>query len=316
MQPAADPVLDVKLVFLAGKPQQAEQILPHRPIGIVQLAALGIVHGTARRRALLRHHFDRPRPRQSCLRGDGSGLRRDKLRGHRQLAWVEHSALLLIVRKIRLAEDVAEVAELIGPIEDRPDVAIEPGLVGPVPGEPAVPPLPQRGLVVIIDTLGLVETCSARRIARCRRRTRARTGRAAPRPSSPCRAPPARNAGSRRSPKPDTRRRRSAAWQRSRHTSRGAPSPGRPRCRHTSRHCWHSSRRAVRPGPTSRCPSGHDRRAREAGRNRRPSSRRAYRSRTVSGPAAETSSHSCPRRRDRRRRGACWCGSRFLDRDR
>ena len=214
MDPAADAVLDLELVLLAGKPQQAEQIAPHRPVRIVAHAAVLVVDRRAcGSRPCFGRHLARSRPRQrSLLLRCRGGARQDVFRHLRELVRIEHAALLLVVREVRLAEDVAQEAELVGPIQDRPDVAVEPRLVRPVPGEPAVLPLPQRGLVVDNRRAADRRTCRPCRRARYRRRTRGRTGRGAPRPSSPCRALPARSADSRRSPRRDTRRRRSARW--------------------------------------------------------------------------------------------------------
>src|SRR4029077_19900574 len=121
-----------------------------------------VVHwpGTPRREPREIGEFYLPRDRRSGSRHlFKSDLARRGAAGHdRQLGWIEQTALLLVVRIIRLRQDVAQEAELVGPIEDWPDVAIEERPGFGVPGEPtAVAPLAHLSFVAEIDALRAVE---------------------------------------------------------------------------------------------------------------------------------------------------------------
>src|SRR5216684_453749 len=74
-----------------------------------------------------------------------------------QLVVIEGTARRLIVREVRLTEDVAEIIILIGPAKNVPDVPVEPGFVIRVPAEPPGTPMNQRPLIGRSDMLRMVE---------------------------------------------------------------------------------------------------------------------------------------------------------------
>src|ERR1043166_3511230 len=78
-------------------------------------------------------------------------------RGRAQLFVIKSSAGRLIMRKIRLPERITKIVVLIRPVEDGPDITIEPRTVIRIPFQAAGAPVDQRLLVSRWDVLWLSE---------------------------------------------------------------------------------------------------------------------------------------------------------------
>jgi hypothetical protein len=163
VEAAAHPIDHPELVLLSRQAQEVEQEIAHGPIGVFDPPPLlvlvrALVLRSPRRR--LDHGLALARIAGGLARVPGGiafGARPVAPRRHRELPGIEGAALLLVMGKIRLAKDVGQKAKLVGPIEDRPDIAVEPGPDRPVPGQPSGLPKPEGGLIAGIDAIGIVE---------------------------------------------------------------------------------------------------------------------------------------------------------------
>ena len=129
VEAAAHPIDHPEFVLLPRQAQEVEQEIAHGPIGVfdpppllVLVRAL-VLRSPGRR---LDHGLALARIAGGLAPVPGGvafGARPVAPRRHRQLPGIEGAALRLVMGKIRLAKDVGQKAKLVGPIEDRPDIA-------------------------------------------------------------------------------------------------------------------------------------------------------------------------------------------------
>ena len=102
--------------------------LAHRHrIRIVEGLTVLVVHDALRRRSLLQAPSRSSAGAAGLLSLPPPRLWRSRALASSKACRVEHAALLLVMRKVRLPEHVAQKAELVRPVQDRPDVAVEHG---------------------------------------------------------------------------------------------------------------------------------------------------------------------------------------------
>src|SRR6185312_5554567 len=122
MQPGANLVIVTKLILFATAAQKVEQEIARGPEFVVDPAILGGASRDGRMRLGQRLTLVR------ALRDDGGGfpdrLRR-RARGLSQLVRIEGPALFLVVREVRLFQDIRQETKFIGPEQYWPDVAVE-----------------------------------------------------------------------------------------------------------------------------------------------------------------------------------------------